>query len=118
MQSEKLKKVIQSITIRETQTKSTFCMVDFTDDSHYSFFKSTDVDILRNCNNGTTICFIGFKKGDWNNGKEVELYIEPGVVNQDKSFNGISNNEVVLDLMVEIKKLLIELVRELKARRL
>lgn len=118
VQGEKIKKTIKSISISETKSKSTYCMVDFMDDSRYSFFKSKDVDFLRNCNNGNIVCFTGFQKGDWNNGKDVEKAIVPGSLNQEKQNPGISDNDALFDLMVEIKDLLIEIKTGLKDRRL
>jgi len=80
-------------------------MVDFEDDSRYTFFKEHDVEFLKDCKPGIEIEFFGYQKNDWYNGKDAIYAVE-------KSFDipitikSPEGSDALTDLLLTIEKLI------------
>ena len=64
-------KTLKSKSELNTSTGSAFFKCEFTDGSNFTFFRSGDVEKLRTIPINSIITFTAYKKGDWNNGKDI-----------------------------------------------
>lgn len=110
MSEEKLMKKILGKTRSQTKSGSKYYMVDFIDGSRYTFFKAVDVGFIDNCAPGEIVAFIGWSKGDWCNGKEIEYY-------KEEEISSIEGSDALTDLIISVKDLMTEILSELKLRR-
>lgn len=116
MSEERIKRKIRKVNFALSKNKSKFAMVDFEDDSRYTFFKEHDVEFLKECVPGIEIEFIGWQKNDWYNGKDA-IYAVKESLNIPITIKSIEGSDALTDLMISIQELLRELISEIRGLR-
>ena len=102
----KVSKILKAKTEMKTSTGSSFYKVEFQDGSSFSFFHATDVEKLSAIAPGTEINFNAYKKGTWDNGKDINT--DPI---KETSTNG---KETLKELLKDLTKAVYALIWELK----
>lgn len=110
---QKVKRILKSKTEMKTSTGSSFYKVEFQDGSNFSFFHATDVENLSSIEVGMKVQFTAYKKGDWNNGKDISVYVdevETDFIQEPKS--NITLKELLRDLTSAVYELISELKKQ------
>lgn len=108
---QKIKRILKSKTEMKTSTGSSFYKVEFQDGSNFSFFHATDVENLSSIEVGMKVQFTAYKKGEWNNGKDILVFVdevETELTQEPKS------NTILKELLKNLTNAVYELIEELK----
>lgn len=109
---EKVSKTLKSKSEMKTSTGSSFFRCEFIDGSSFTFFRSSDVDLIKSFDLNTTFTFTAYQKGDWNNGKDITIGSTDPIPNEIKLTGTITLQELLRNLTSAVYELIGELKKQ------